>query len=463
MKKFQDEAYGYIKDMFAQHHMVKRVVLSLISIIVMGFGISLFSLSGFGVDPFTSMNMNVASTIGMGFGTYQLIINLVILAFVVIVAHRGLVGVGTIFNMVGCGYSCEFFQNLFAPMVNEHYTLALRVPLLLAGIVTLCFACSLFFTANVGVGPYDALSFMLARSTKFQYKWMRVATGANRQMKKFQDEAYGYIKDMFAQHHMVKRVVLSLISIIVMGFGISLFSLSGFGVDPFTSMNMNVASTIGMGFGTYQLIINLVILAFVVIVAHRGLVGVGTIFNMVGCGYSCEFFQNLFAPMVNEHYTLALRVPLLLAGIVTLCFACSLFFTANVGVGPYDALSFMLARSTKFQYKWMRVATDVTVVLIGLIVSGGVSAIFAGDISKVKNIGIGTIITAFCMGPLINVFNKYVSAKIFNVDYEKISKNVAFFMLKGAMVKNSVPNHTERTKFNNDSTTAEVLSQSTRL
>ena len=51
MKKFQDEAYGYIKDMFAQHHMVKRVVLSLISIIVMGFGISMFSLSGFGVDP----------------------------------------------------------------------------------------------------------------------------------------------------------------------------------------------------------------------------------------------------------------------------------------------------------------------------------------------------------------------------------------------------------------------------
>ena len=72
MKRFRFEAYGYIKDMFAQHHMVKRVVLSLISIIVMGFGISMFSLSGFGVDPFTSMNMNVAGTIGMGFGTYQL-------------------------------------------------------------------------------------------------------------------------------------------------------------------------------------------------------------------------------------------------------------------------------------------------------------------------------------------------------------------------------------------------------
>lgn len=282
-------------------------------------------------------------------------------------------------------------------------------------------------------------------------------------MKRFQDEAYGYIKDMFTQHHMVKRVVLSLISIIVMGFGISMFSLSGFGVDPFTSMNMNVASTIGMGFGTYQMIINLVILVFVIVVAHRGLVGVGTVFNMVGCGYTCEFFQNLFSSAVNEHYTYALRVPLLVVGIITLCFACSLFFTANVGVGPYDALSFMLARSTKFEYKWMRVATDITVVLVGLIVSGGLVAIFKGDLSKVKNIGIGTIITAFCMGPLINFFNKNVSAKIFNVDYEKLSKDVAFFMLRGAMVKNSVPQHTQRTKFNNDSTPVEVLSESTRL
>lgn len=282
-------------------------------------------------------------------------------------------------------------------------------------------------------------------------------------MKRFQDEAYGYIKDMFTQHHMVKRVVLSLISIIVMGFGISMFSLSGFGVDPFTSMNMNVASTIGMGFGTYQMIINLVILVFVIIVAHRGLVGVGTVFNMVGCGYTCEFFQSLFEKTVSEHYTYALRVPLLVVGIITLCFACSLFFTANVGVGPYDALSFMLARSTKFEYKWMRVATDITVVLVGLIVSGGLVAIFKGDLSKVKNIGIGTIITAFCMGPLINFFNKNVSAKIFNVDYEKLSKDVAFFMLRGAMVKNSVPKHTKRTKFNNDSTPVEVLNQSTRL
>lgn len=273
---------------------------------------------------------------------------------------------------------------------------------------------------------------------------------AGLQMKHFHLDAYGYIKDMFAQHHMVKRVILSLISIIVMGFGISLFSVSGFGVDPFTSMNMNVASTIGIGFGTYQLIVNLVILIYVIIVAHRGLVGVGTIFNMVGCGYTCEFFQSIFDPMVKAHYTMALRVPLLAAGIITLCFACSLFFTANVGVGPYDALGFMLSRGTKIEYKWVRVITDITVVLIGLVVSGGLTALFHGNISAIHNIGLGTIITAFCMGPLINFFNKHVSAKIFNIHYEKLSKEVAFFMIRGAMLKNMVPVAAKQNRQNND-------------
>ena len=119
MKEIKNEAFGYIKDMFAQHNMVKRIILSFLSIIIMGFGISLFSVSGFGVDPFTSMNMNIAGTIGISFGTYQLIVNAVILIFVIIVAHRGLVGIGTVFNMAGCGYACEFFEKLIKPAAEN--------------------------------------------------------------------------------------------------------------------------------------------------------------------------------------------------------------------------------------------------------------------------------------------------------------------------------------------------------
>lgn len=255
-------------------------------------------------------------------------------------------------------------------------------------------------------------------------------------MKHFKSEAYGYIKDMFIQHNMVKRTVLSFISVFITGFAVSLFSLSEFGVDPFTSMNMNVSSVVGIRFGTYQLIVNIAILIFVVIVAHRGLVGIGTVFNMIFVGYTCEFFEELFSPLANSG--LPVRLLLLAAGIVTMCFSSSLFFTANVGVGPYDTLAFMLTQAIKIPMKWTRVMTDVCVVFIGFVVSGGLSVALQGNFSEIKNIGIGTVITAFCMGPLVNFFNKHVSSKILNVDYEGMSKDIAFFLIKGALIKNSL-------------------------
>lgn len=276
-------------------------------------------------------------------------------------------------------------------------------------------------------------------------------------MKKFEKEAYGYIKDMFAQHNMVKRVVMTVISIIVMGFGIALFNVSGFGVDPFTSMNMNISSTLGIGYGTYQLIVNAFIIVFVVIVAHRGLIGVGTVINMVGVGYSCEFFSGLIAPHISN--SLAVRICLLAAGIIVLCFSCSLFFVSNIGVGPYDSLSFMLSQFTHIHYKWLRVMTDIAVIIIGLVVSGGLTSLLKGDISGVKNIGIGTIITAFMMGPLVNFFSKHITSKILDVDYAGISRDIAFFMIKGAMVKNRVPADYNPAELNIDSPDCMVITE----
>lgn len=276
-------------------------------------------------------------------------------------------------------------------------------------------------------------------------------------MKKFEKEAYGYIKDMFVQHNMFKRIIFTVISIIVMGFGIALFNVSGFGVDPFTSMNMNISSTLGIGYGTFQLIVNAVIIVFVVIVAHRGLIGVGTVINMVGVGYCCEFFSGLISSHISDN--IAVRICLLAAGIIVLCFSCSLFFVSNIGVGPYDSISFMLSQFTPIHYKWLRVMTDIAVIIIGLVVSGGLTSLLKGDVSGVKNIGIGTIITAFMMGPLVNFFSKHITSKILDVDYAGISRDIAFFMIKGAMVKNSVPDDYNPSELNIDSPDCMVITQ----
>ncbi|MGN0528196.1 MAG: YitT family protein [Eubacterium sp.] len=279
-------------------------------------------------------------------------------------------------------------------------------------------------------------------------------------MKKFQNEAYGYIKDMFVQHNMVKRCVLSVLGIIVMGFGISLFSVSGFGVDPFTSMNMNISSAIGVDYGTLQMLVNTVILLVVIIFAHRGLVGISTVVNMAGLGYAIQLFKEIIEPLFAGYYDMLIfRVLLLLAGIIILCFGSSMLFTTNVGVGPYDAICYMFSQMIKVPYKWMRIFTDVIVIAVGLTVSGGLAGLLHGDLSAIKNIGIGTLITALLMGPLVNFFAKKVSSKIMDIDFAEISKDMAFFMIKGAMLKNAPINVNHR-KINMESTPYQVFERS---
>ena len=60
------------------------------------------------------------------------------------------------------------------------------------------------------------------------------------------------------------------------------------------------------------------------------------------------------------------------------------------------------------------------------------------------------------MGPLVNFFSKHVSSKILNVDYAGLSRDIAFFMIKGAMAKNNIKGY-EPEKLNINSAPIEVL------
>ena len=194
-----------------------------------------------------------------------------------------------------------------------------------------------------------------------------------------------------------RRLAVMFASIFLMGFGISVFSFSDLGVDPYTAMNMAISEKLGIGFGFYQMFVNAIILS-VVAFCSKKLIGIGTVVNMVGVGYVCEFFTKLYARFLPTPEALFVKCILMLTGVVLLSLAASLFFTASLGVGPYDATGFVMDEKTKIKYKWCRVITDL--------VCTGVAIAFAGPV------GIGTVVTAFCMGPVVSFFNKAVSEKL---------------------------------------------------
>ena len=81
--------------------------------------------------------------------------------------------------------------------------------------------------------------------------------------------------------------------------------------------------------------------------------------------------------------------------------------TADMGVSAYDAVAMVMAYKWKlWQFKYLRICTDLVCVAAGVLLfllSGGAPA------ELPSLVGLGTIITAFFMGPVIAWFNVYVA------------------------------------------------------
>ena len=93
---------------------------------------------------------------------------------------------------------------------------------------------------------------------------------------------------------------------------------------------------------------------------------------------------------------MAARLVMMLFGIFGTCFAASVYFTADLGVSAYDAWSLIAANKYKLMpFRLCRIASDSVCVLTGLIFH--------------VTIGVGTVITALFMGPVVQWFNTNVS------------------------------------------------------
>lgn len=195
---------------------------------------------------------------------------------------------------------------------------------------------------------------------------------------------------------LIKRIAMVCIGTLIMGFAVSLSVYAKLGTDPCTCLNMGVSSKIGMSFGTWQLIFNCTILIFTFFLARR-LIGIGTVVNMVAIGYLVDFYNRILAHILPSEPTLLLRIICMCCGVTILAFTAALYIYPQLGVSPYDSIGFIVSERTHIQFRWCRIAYDIIAVIVGFLFGSVV--------------GVGTIITAFCMGPLIKFFSDLIQKK----------------------------------------------------
>ncbi|MBQ7885740.1 MAG: hypothetical protein IJ313_02480 [Clostridia bacterium] len=198
-----------------------------------------------------------------------------------------------------------------------------------------------------------------------------------------------------------RRILMSLCGVIVCAVSVGIFKIAALGVDPFQSLMSGLDSLIPIPFGTLYVIVNLLLLSFSLIV-DRSKIGLATFINLFLLGYITEYTFAFLQTLIAAPSMLT-RIVCLIVGIVIICFGSALYMTADLGVSTYDAIAIALSGKWKLApFKYCRIATDVICVAAGcclFLLSGG-------TLSAIPTIaGTGTIITAFFMGPLIELFN----------------------------------------------------------
>lgn len=200
-----------------------------------------------------------------------------------------------------------------------------------------------------------------------------------------------------------RRAVMMVAGILLIGISVGLFRLAAFGVDPFSCMNMGISGFLQMSFGNWQLIANILLL-IIVFFTIRSCIGFGTVINMVFVGYLADFVCWL-AQQAGLEFPLALRIVLLPLGTVMTCAGVGIYMAADLGIAPYDAAAYVLLKAIKnrIAFRWARISTDVVCVAVGTIFC----LIAQNELPAI--VGIGTMITAFLTGPLIQFFRVHVA------------------------------------------------------
>ncbi len=159
---------------------------------------------------------------------------------------------------------------------------------------------------------------------------------------------------------------------------------SGLGNMPWDVFHQGMARRTGLSIGFWVIAFGVLILLAWVPLRQRP--GLGTVSNILVIGLLIDPALRL----VPAHEPLPARVAFLLGGVVLNGVATALYVGARMGPGPRDGLMTGLVARTGRSVRLVRTAIEVTVVVAGILLGG--------------TFGVGTLLYALTIGPLVQVF-----------------------------------------------------------
>ncbi|XNL29555.1 hypothetical protein R8Z50_07825 [Longispora sp. K20-0274] len=189
-----------------------------------------------------------------------------------------------------------------------------------------------------------------------------------------------------------KRFAQLQLGLFVYGVSMALMIRAHLGTMPWDVFHQGVAKQTGLPFGLIVAGTGALVLLLWIPLRQRP--GVGTISNVLVIG----FVAQLTLDVLPESVPLPVRIGMLLAGVVLNGLAGGLYIGARLGPGPRDGLMTGLSAKTGRSIRLIRTLIEIAVVTSGWLLGG--------------TLGIGTLLYAVAIGPLVQFFLARLTAPV---------------------------------------------------
>ncbi len=206
------------------------------------------------------------------------------------------------------------------------------------------------------------------------------------------------------------NMLLAAVSLFVNGFGVYLTIQANIGAGPWDVLNLGLSKTLGILYGTASIAVSCTILGIDVLLKEP--IGIAMFIDAVVVGKSVDFFNHIQA--VPPASSLLTGVPLMLVGLTIMAYTQFTYMIASLGCGPRDTLLVGLAkRVRKVPIGAVSIALLSLATLIGWLLGGPV--------------GVGTLICAFCTGPIMQMAFRSVRFDATGIKHQRLTDSARVF------------------------------------
>ena len=199
------------------------------------------------------------------------------------------------------------------------------------------------------------------------------------------------------------NMLIAAAALFVNGFGVYLTIQAGIGAAPWDVLNIGLSKSLGILYGTASVSVSFAILALDILLKEP--IGIAMFIDAVVVGKAVDFFNYIHA--VPKAGDLRTGIPMMIAGLFVLAYTQYAYMMASLGCGPRDTLLVALAkRAKRIPIGAVSIALLSAATLIGWLLGGPV--------------GVGTLICAFCTGPVMQAAFRSVRFDATHVHHQRL-------------------------------------------